>query len=539
MKRSAGVTAASICLIAASVACFGYFASTISFMANHGLQAIIAGVAIELLFALWGVATGIGLLLLRRWAWSCVLVISGVILAFGIPTLLGAPKLIRATTGVPTVSAGHLISHQYFQMIEFGVVPLVLGVWWLVFFLRRSTRAQFAPAVTLLSGEANPPLVRSGAVDVSAILLFFGSAIVLLLGVEMPLDTLTGPGSADMLPFRGILIATGVFFLVVTVWGVVTGIGVLKRRAWGRILMIVSGALGIAFAVFGGASAVMFFTVTPMDPRLSPSMIRAAIVGEVTMLLIPLGASIWWLVLFTRPRIALEFASAGGASVAAPPTSLPLAAAPSDPTAALPLQFTAAISSPAPLTFVRPQIPMSIRVIAVVEILFGALALFGPLQTKSMGMKPPLLIFGFLVHGWGVDAFYIVSGILPIIFGVAILLRRRWGLDALIAFLIAQIVNYVLVFVSPARVRFNAELQTQMQHMMAQIKLPAGTAAPPFPFAQAKLFQNFSMGVATALFIVLLYFLFTRRRAFRAACAPHSSNSNTSASASPSAEIAP
>lgn len=539
MKRSAGVTAASICLIAASVACFAYFASTISFMAKHGLQAIIAGVAIEMLFALWGAATGIGLLRLRRWAWACVLVISGVILAFGIPTLLGAPKLIRATTGVPTVSAGHLISHQYFQMIEFGVVPLVLGVWWLVFFLRRSVREQFSPAVVPVGGEGSSPLVRSGAVDVSAMLLFFGSAIVLLLGVEMPLDTLTGPGSAEMLPFRGILIVTAAFFLVVTAWGVITGIGVLKRRAWGRALMIVSGAVGIAFAVFGGAGAVMILIITPMDTRLPPSMIRAAFVGEITMLLIPLGVSIWWLVLFTRPRIALEFASAAVASAAAPPTSLPLVAAPPDPTAPVPLQFTVAVSSPAPLTFVRPQIPLSVRVIAVVEILFGALALFGPLQTKFMGMRPPLLIFGFLVHGWGVNAFYIVSGILPIIFGVAILLRKRWGLDALIAVLLAQIVNYALVFVSPARVRFNAELQAQMQQMMAQIKLPAGTKPPPFPFAQAKLFQTFSMGVAMALFIVLLYFLFTRRRAFRTACAPPNSNSNPSASATPNAEVAP
>lgn len=522
MKRSAGVTVASTCVIAASVAWCAYVIWLLRLTGKEGLAIIFAEAIFMLLFGVWGIATGVALLRLRRWAWLCILVISAAMIFLGGIELLRAPKLIRATTGVTTVGAGHFISSQYFDVIALGIVPFVLGIWWLVFFLRRSVRAQFSSGATLRASGENPPITRSGAVDASAIVLLFGCAFVLRGAIMVPLAaTMPQTTPAPPFPLRRVLITAAVFYLLIAAWGVVTGVGVLKRRAWGRILMIVTAVLGVAFCVLGSVGIIMAMLVAPPNP--SSSEIRAAIIGTTAVLLMPLGACTWWLVLCTRRRIATEFASPTFGAAAAPLIALPHVSAENEAAASVPVQFNASVVSREAAA--PTQMPVSIRVIAVVEILFGAMAFLGLAFLFSGmtpgGLKPPLLIFGFLAHGWGIVAFYIVSGIIPITVCAAILLRKRWGLDTLVVFMLAEIANSLLFFISPARARFNSEMLAQIQKFMAQIKMPAGSPPPTtFPLAHMMLFQGIDMGVTIVLYLVLLYFLFTRRRAFRAACQP-------------------
>lgn len=528
MKRSAGVTFTSICVIAASVAwCvyviwalrpIGYALWSRRPAGGEGLAVLLAASVFELLFGVWGIATGIALLRLRRWAWACILVISGVTILFSAPELLRAPKLIRATTGVSTVSSGHFVSGQYFHLIALGIVPVILGIWWLVFFLRHSVSLQFAPTTPTADGSFAP--ARSGAVDASAIVLLFGSALVLLGAVMMPLTALDQPQPPPRIPFPSILVFTatmGVCLLLVCVWGVVTGVGVLKRRPWGRIFMIVTAAVCIAFCALGSIGAFAPLMMPP-EPNTPASILRAAVIGVIFVLLVPIGVSIWWLVLFMRPRIAAEFASPSFGAAAVQVIPSPLVSAETEGAASVPVQFNASVVSREPSA---PHIPMSIRVIAVLEILLGAMAFLSLsfLWSAFAIIKPPLLIFGFLVHGWSIAAFYIVSGIVPIVVCAAILLRKRWGLDALIVFLLAEVANFALSFISPARTRFNSEMLAQMNKWMAQIKMPTGSPPPPnLPQTHMMLLQGLVIGITAGLYIVLLYFLFTRRRAFRAAC---------------------
>ena len=516
MKRSGGVTAAAISLIAANTAYCVHVFWPMPPIGREGSGVLITGTIFQLVFCAWGIVAGIGLLRLRRWARLCALTISALVILFAIPQLLSAPKLIRATTGIPTISSGHFIFHEYLQLIEFGLVPVALGFWWLILFARRGVRRQFAPAAP--AGEGNPPAPRSSAVDAAAIVLFVGSAFALLLAVMMLLIP-SGPlQSAAALPLRGTLIGMGVVYVLVAVWGVITGVGVIKRRPWGRILMIATAAIGAAFSVLGSFGAIIGPLMMASEPGLPASAARSIMITAIAIMLIPLGISIWWLVLFTRPRVALEFSSPG-----------PSPAAPQIPLPAIEPQLELAV---APATsFAAAEIPLSIRIIAIVEILLAALTLLSPWYSKLMNIKSPLLIFGFLVHGWGVDAFYVVCGIAPILFCIEIFRRRSWGLDGLILFLLAQIVNYGLMLISPARARFNAELQAQAQSLIAQIKLPAGSS-PFSPLSHMNLFQNLSFGVSMILFAVLLYFLITRRKAYREACRPVSP-------LSPPAAIAP
>ncbi|HEV2287421.1 MAG TPA: hypothetical protein VGR81_00550 [Candidatus Acidoferrales bacterium] len=504
MKRSPGVTAAAISVIAASAAFCVYAAWPLrNASAMHGeeLGALIALSIFQMAFAIWGIATGTAILRLRRWAWLCALIISALLVLINVPDLIGAHKLIRATTGVPTISGGSFISQQYIHLVGLTLIPFALGVWWLILFTRRSVRAQFAPA----AGEGNALPLRSGAVDASAIVLFFGSAFMLFLAVMMPLTALAPPQPDFGFPFRGMLVMVAFFYLFIAAWGIITGVGVVKRRPWGRILIFVTAGIAIAFCVFGSIGIVIAPLLTPPPPDIPASSMRDAIIAGVGALLIPLGIAVWWLVLFTRPRVAGEFAA-----VSSLPSMHPISSPVFEPQP----QIVPATAVP----LAAPEIPVSIRVIAVVEIIFGALTFVGPFYSRMMNMKPPLLAFGFLVHGWGVNAFYVVFGIAPVIFGVAILRRRSWALDALIVFLLAGIANYGLMFISPERVRYNSEVHAQIENFTAQIKLPDGSPASS-PFEHMNVFRDISLVFSTALFAVLLYFLFTRRRAFREACA--------------------
>lgn len=502
MKRSPGVTAAAISVIAASAAFCVYAAWPLrNASAMHGeeLGTLITFSIFQLAFAIWGIATGAAILRLRRWAWLCALIISVLLILNNVPALFGARKLIRATTGVSTISGGNFISQQYIHLVALTVIPFALGVWWLILFPRRSVRLQFAPLAP--AGEGSPAPFRSAAVDASAIALFLGSAFMLLLAVMLPLTALAPPQPDLAFPFRGMLVVVAFLYLFVAAWGTITGVGVVKRRPWGRILIFVTAGIAIAFCVFGSIGIVIAPLMTPPPPDIPASSMRDAIIAGVGALLIPLGIAVWWLVLFTRPRVAGEFAAA---------SSLP-----SMPSLVFEPQPQIMPTTAAP--FAAPEIPISIRVIAVVEIIFGALTFVGPFYSRLMNLKPPLLAFGFLVHGWGVSAFYVFLGITPIIFGVAILRRRVWGLDALIIFLLAGIANYGLMFVSPARARYNSEVQAQIQNFTAQIKLPDGSPATS-PFEHMNIFRDMGVAFSMVLFAVLLYFLFTRRRAFREAC---------------------
>ncbi|MGC1107364.1 MAG: hypothetical protein WA876_12580 [Candidatus Acidiferrales bacterium] len=358
---------------------------------------------------------------------------------------------------------------------------------------------------------------RSGGVTAAAIVLFFGSGLLALLAVMMALALRMASQPKPPFPVGGILIVFGAFYLLMVVCGVVTGIGAFKRRPWGRILMIVIGVFGAGFSLLGSVGAVMGVMIEPSDPRVSAAVAHTVIAGVIAGMLIPLGVSIWWLILFTRPRVALEFESASAAPVfpldAVTAASLPVS---------VNVQPEVALAHPVP----APQMPLSVRVIAVLEILFGVFAFLAPLNARFMGMTPPLMVFGFLVHGWGVNAFFIIYGIAPILFGAAILWRKSWGLDALIAFLMAQIANYGLMFISPARARYNSELQTQVQSFLARMKMPDGAVpAPSLNLMHTNLFRDFGFGSSIIIFGVALYFLFTRRRVFRAACQPPAASS--------------
>ncbi|MFZ0641189.1 MAG: hypothetical protein WA020_07320 [Candidatus Acidiferrales bacterium] len=297
MKRSGGVTAATVVLIVVSaVVCFGlvvtipgdFMFRAIAPKMTHVFANMLAGEAVALAIAIWGVVTGVGLLRLRRWAWYCVLILSGLLVAEAIRNIVDARKFIRATTGVPTVGPQNMIAFAYFGMAIVTLVPLALGLWWLLLFTRRSVRAQFAPGVTLdtaysqLAFVPSAPPLASGAqftsprtqlsyrrpvsITVIAVLLLAGAA-------AFPLF-LFYPANWRVTALFGVVLTGRAVLAVLAFYsalGVVLGVGLLLLKPWARaaaILYAVVVTVNVAVSMRAQMRAVQMLQSTIGMPTL-------------------------------------------------------------------------------------------------------------------------------------------------------------------------------------------------------------------------------------------------------------------------------
>lgn len=89
-----------------------------------------------LVFAGWGIATGIGLMQAWRWARISTLIFSGLLVGLG---LLGIVAIVRLTAA----SSG--LNFRLLTVLPalLAFIPLATGIWWLVFFSRKDVKAYF------------------------------------------------------------------------------------------------------------------------------------------------------------------------------------------------------------------------------------------------------------------------------------------------------------------------------------------------------------------------------------------------------------
>jgi hypothetical protein len=164
-----------------------------------------------------------------------------------------------------------------------------------------------------------PNRVSLPAVTAAGVVAIVFSALGVLLGLLVEVSMLVAPSmhSSEATPglpgsTRAAVQIFWLFGLGIAVFGFFVGIGVLRRRNWARITMLIWGGI---MAVLSAISIPFIFLVFNTLPSALPNGAEAGpFMGilKVFMVLfygIPLGIGIWWLVLFTRPRVAAAFAA--------------------------------------------------------------------------------------------------------------------------------------------------------------------------------------------------------------------------------------
>lgn len=251
MKRSAGVTASAVIVLIGSsagllVACVTVIATIV--VSREGAapplvgHMMLFGVALEVGLALWGIASGIGLLRLREWARISVLVFSGLLLLICLPGVIFVftmPFPLAPNVDDPELYRQMLLEMRVNLAVLYGLL-ISVAAFWLYFFNTRSVRDQFRGLGTSTNitcapgiGAAEVPRqVRARPISISIIAWY-----LVVTGLLFPVSLAThGPVMFLWFVLRGprasaVLISMGLLEVVI-------GIAMLKLRSWSRILAI-------------------------------------------------------------------------------------------------------------------------------------------------------------------------------------------------------------------------------------------------------------------------------------------------------------
>ncbi|HKV61219.1 MAG TPA: hypothetical protein VJO16_04855 [Candidatus Acidoferrum sp.] len=302
---------------------------------------------------------------------------------------------------------------------------------------------------------------RSASVTVAAIVAIL-SGLILLLGCSAAFFVFLFaklPGPVSELPpaMRYMMLGTQGFIICLSIFGIVTGIGLLFLRKWARVSVLIWGGLFVFFGVIG--MLFIFLMPFPLDPN-APGFPPEAMPGFRLILLVvygpPLAIGAWWLILFNRKGIKAEFAGS------APPTD--------------------------PNVPPKPACPLPISVLAWFYITSILNLLFLPFFPSHV----PVLVFGQVLPstlGWTV---LILSFLAVFVAGVGLLKLKPWSYDLTIGLQLFWFASTVVTVLTP---NYKTVMDSFMKDFQASLHLPET------PFSAVDFSHNYGWTVVFGLLI--------------------------------------
>jgi hypothetical protein len=271
-----------------------------------------------------------------------------------------------------------------------------------------------------------------------------------------------------------LMLAISVFYAALTVWAILTVIGILRLRSWGRysILIIAGGlfVLGLFAALFTLLGRTMFSAQSP-QPMVDPH-IKSAVFFLLTVFYLFLAAvGIWWLVYFNLRSVRELFAN---------PSLL----------------------SQSPLS----RTPMAIKII-------GCFLLFGSACCLLCLFLPfPGFFFGFILPPAAARILYICFAIISAFAGYGLLRLKESARLLTIGFLIVGSCNLALVTLPWYQARFSQ----YAAQLTSYIPTVPGQVSPVYNNA----FYLFIAIVGIVVYGAIFWLLHRHRAAFKAPPSP-------------------
>lgn len=262
MPRSAGVLISAVVVIAGSAFTFLLGAmvllgSAVLSRSSHAAEVpinlgpiLIAEAMVIFAFAAWGLASGIGLLYLKRWARISLLVFAGILAFISLFSALFAAFIPLPINNDPNLPANFSSLMRVGLGLFYGAFA-VLGAFWLYFFNKQSVKAQFktmqpvpaSAAGDLFVGTAVPaPVEDQPARPLSITIIGW---FLLITSALTPLSLLVNSAlfREMQLPFYflGIFVFGRSAYLILTLWMAAqfaAAVGLLKLKRWGLFATI-------------------------------------------------------------------------------------------------------------------------------------------------------------------------------------------------------------------------------------------------------------------------------------------------------------
>jgi hypothetical protein len=254
-----------------------------------------------------------------------------------------------------------------------------------------------------------------------------------------------------------LMLAIGPFYAVLTVWAILTVIGILRLRQWGRYSILIIGggltAINLVTVIFTILSRAVLSELTPHKSAVDPHITSVITAFMVVLNLLFAAIDIWWLIYFNLRSTRDLFQMPTLAT--ADPYGQPL------PTASLPVKsYDGFFSSP-------ERAPAAIKIL-------GWLLLVSAVCCLPMTLLPfPAFILGFIVPVKASHFLYFAILIIAACIGYGLLKLRNSARFALIAFALFGIFNMAVALLPWA--------QNHLREYTAQIMAQFTTMLPTIP----------------------------------------------------------
>jgi hypothetical protein len=297
------------------------------------------------------------------------------------------------------------------------------------------------------------------------------------------------PGAA-----RAMASVTWLFLFLLAVFGIFVGAGILRRRNWARISILIWGGL---MAFFSAITMVATFFVMNNLPSTLPNAADAASFMDVfkwvlaLFYAIPLGVGIWWLILFTRKPVVDDFNPL--LARLHPGKTLDASGFPQEP--------------PAPPSYVPggPACPLPLLIIAGLDIFSGVFMLTFLFIPYSFITSIPFFLFGHAFHGGFSLVFFALLGVVYAICGVGIIKLKPWALDPLIW-------CKALLFLSGIVTLLNPQFVPTMKEAIAKT-MPTNPELPAnlFPFSDTYFKSMMAFGYVFSGVLLAILIVYRKR----------------------------
>jgi hypothetical protein len=293
-----------------------------------------------------------------------------------------------------------------------------------------------------------------------------------------------------------LMLAIGAFYAVLTVWSILTVIGILRLRQWGRYSILIIGgglaAINLITVIFTILSRTVLSGLTPQQPAVNPHIASVVTAFMVVLYLLFAAIGIWWLIYFnlrsTRDLFQMP------TLVTADPYGQPL------PTASLPAKsYDGFFSSP-------ERAPAAIKILGWLFFVFAVCCL-------PMTLLPfPAFILGFIVPVKASHFLYFAILIICACIGYGLLKLRNSARLALIAFALFGIFNMAVALLPWA--------QNHLREYTAQIMAQFTAMLPTIPGQTNATYTNpmemvvFNSMVGIAINLYVLWLAYRHRTAF-------------------------
>ena len=157
--------------------------------------------------------------------------------------------------------------------------------------------------------RASTAVIAAAVVAILAGLLSLLTCSFTFLGMSLvPLSERTAPLPPS---FQTAMLVGLAAMCALSIFGIFTGVGLIRLRNWARISILVWGGLCVFFGGIGVLVAFLMPQFTPPNaPELPPGTEHLMQLTLIFIYGLPLLVGIWWLILFNRTSVKAEFAGA-------------------------------------------------------------------------------------------------------------------------------------------------------------------------------------------------------------------------------------